>query len=334
MAATELWIYKTAPIDGFFGRVRWSSRLRPAPLLTSDPCRALIDEKISLKLVSCRLSLPVTLCTHMYCEDGDLWQSHAHYNADAQGFRQLQSFGGHVSPDLSGSELASVSIERWYTAPGVRRIEIRQDGLVGTLFLPPGPGPFPAMLDLWGMGGGLVEYRSALMASRGYASFALAYFGHKDLPGPLTRSMLDRHISSHQQFWTYNAEGQVFFREVSLPEKLADLVKLEDISCPILYVLGEDDLNASSEENAVVLEKTLKSCGKGHLFTLLSYPGAGHLIEPPFSPNARISMWTVKPNKLFTIWGGHLAPHAAAQEDAWTKIQQFLDTHLRGDRDH
>lgn len=48
---------------------------------------------------------------------------------------------------------------------------------------PAGPGPFPAMLDMWGMGGGLMEYRAALLASRGYASLALAYIGHKDLPG-------------------------------------------------------------------------------------------------------------------------------------------------------
>lgn len=47
-----------------------------------------------------------------------------------------------------------------------------------------GPGPFPAMLDLWGMGGGLVEYRAALLASRGYASLALAYIGHRELPAP------------------------------------------------------------------------------------------------------------------------------------------------------
>ena len=54
-------------------------------------------------------------------------------------------------------------------------------------WFPEGPGPFPAMLDLWGMGGGLVEYRSALLASRGYASLSLAYFGHKELPGPQNR---------------------------------------------------------------------------------------------------------------------------------------------------
>lgn len=43
------------------------------------------------------------------------------------------------------------------------------------------------MLDLWGMGGGLVEYRAALFASRGYASLSLAYIGHKELPAPHNR---------------------------------------------------------------------------------------------------------------------------------------------------
>lgn len=121
---------------------------------------------------------------------------------------------GHVSPgERQSTELAAVTTERWYMAPGVQRTEIRQDGVVGTLFLPPGehkswsnysqiwsgrtvsseqhplywfpagPGPFPAMLDLYGMGGGLIEYRAALLASRGYASLSLAYLGHKDLPG-------------------------------------------------------------------------------------------------------------------------------------------------------
>lgn len=46
---------------------------------------------------------------------------------------------GHVSPSEGQStELAAVTTERWYMAPGVRRIEIRQKGIVGTLFLPPG----------------------------------------------------------------------------------------------------------------------------------------------------------------------------------------------------
>lgn len=52
---------------------------------------------------------------------------------------------------------------------------------------PPGPGPFPALVDLWGMGGGLNEYRSSLFASNGVASLSLAYFAHKDIPGPLNK---------------------------------------------------------------------------------------------------------------------------------------------------
>lgn len=58
--------------------------------------------------------------------------------------------------------------------------------LCSTTFLP-GPGPFPAVLDLWGLGRGLMEYRAALFASHGLASMTLAYFDHKDLPGPMKR---------------------------------------------------------------------------------------------------------------------------------------------------
>lgn len=44
-----------------------------------------------------------------------------------------------------------------------------------------GPGPFPGLLDMWGGGGGLMEYRSALLASRGYVSLALEYLKPDEL---------------------------------------------------------------------------------------------------------------------------------------------------------
>lgn len=34
--------------------------------------------------------------------------------------------------------LVSVEVERWYIAPGVRRIPVTEHGLTGTLFLPSG----------------------------------------------------------------------------------------------------------------------------------------------------------------------------------------------------
>uniref|UniRef100_A0A3B4FSR7 Acyl-coenzyme A thioesterase 1-like n=1 Tax=Pundamilia nyererei TaxID=303518 RepID=A0A3B4FSR7_9CICH len=77
--------------------------------------------------------------------------------------------------------LASALAERWYMAPGVKRIDINKQGVQGTLFIPPGPGPFPTLLDMWGGGVGLLEYRSALLASRGYVSFSLDYLRSEHL---------------------------------------------------------------------------------------------------------------------------------------------------------
>ncbi|KAM9860076.1 peroxisomal succinyl-coenzyme A thioesterase-like [Aulostomus maculatus] len=308
---------------------------------------------------------------------------------------------GHVSPrERRSTELAAVTTERWYMAPGVKRMEVRQNGVVGTLFLPPGPGRFPAMLDLWGMGGGLVEYRSALFASRGYASLSLAYLGHKDLPGPKDRINVDDeyfktaygllqdhhqicaerigiaglsfgvylalrmttqssvqpsclvcingpvgstirlidkrgrsgNFDSEQKYWGYDSEGNVSFKALSLPQNLPSdsMLKIENIACPLMYIVGEDDLSSASSENANLIRESLSAAAKSHLFTCLSYPGAGHLIEPPYSPNARISLWRAKPPKIMTIWGGHPAPHAAAQEDSWMKILDFVEKNLRG----
>ncbi|XP_073511187.1 acyl-coenzyme A amino acid N-acyltransferase 1-like [Phyllobates terribilis] len=80
------------------------------------------------------------------------------------------------------SPAATKVIERWYAAPGVKRILIREGRVRGALFLPPGEGPFPGVVDMFGAVGGLLEYRSSLLASRGFASLALAYFAYDDLP--------------------------------------------------------------------------------------------------------------------------------------------------------
>jgi dienelactone hydrolase len=70
-------------------------------------------------------------------------------------------------------------------ADGVERIPVREQGLVGTLFVPPGAGPYPVVITLSGSGGGLSEGGAALYASHGYAGFALAYFNYEHLPDDL-----------------------------------------------------------------------------------------------------------------------------------------------------
>uniref|UniRef100_A0A3Q3DKK0 Uncharacterized protein n=1 Tax=Hippocampus comes TaxID=109280 RepID=A0A3Q3DKK0_HIPCM len=258
---------------------------------------------------------------------------------------------GHVTPrERENSELAVATTERWYMAPGVQRIDIRQNGVVGTLFLPPGPGRFPAVLDVWGMGGGLVEYRSSLAASRGFASFSIAYMEHKDLTVQLDIDSSDAYMKKaidilrdHPQicgdrigvislcYGVYLTLRTATLADVNVRCTVMYSCVLKNLSCPLLYVLGEDDQNLSSTENSKLVHiNGLKTAGKSYLYTRLSYPGAGHLIEPPYAPHTRMSYWRVKPEKLPTLWGGNIVSHAAAQEESWREILKFLDKNLRG----
>ena len=81
--------------------------------------------------------------------------------------------------------LAKKIVERLYMSPQCQRIPVREGRLRGTLFVPAGNGPFHAILDLYGGGGGLQEARSALLSSHNYVTFALAYYSFDDLPTQL-----------------------------------------------------------------------------------------------------------------------------------------------------
>uniref|UniRef100_A0A0K8RXN1 Bile acid-CoA:amino acid N-acyltransferase-like n=1 Tax=Crotalus horridus TaxID=35024 RepID=A0A0K8RXN1_CROHD len=99
---------------------------------------------------------------------------------------QISLFNSTVIVPLPTHEpLATSTVERWYTAPGVERIPIKSGWVRGALFLPPGSGPFPGLIDLFGGAGGLIEFRAGLLASKGFAVLALAYFAYDDLPQTL-----------------------------------------------------------------------------------------------------------------------------------------------------
>ncbi len=83
---------------------------------------------------------------------------------------------------IAGQPPLAATLIRHRLGAGVQRIPVRKDGLVGTLFVPESPEPVPGLLVLGGSGGGLNEGWAALLASRGVAAFALAYFAHEDLP--------------------------------------------------------------------------------------------------------------------------------------------------------
>src|SRR5215475_13937845 len=84
-----------------------------------------------------------------------------------------------------------LTLERRGAAIGVTREPIRRDGIVGTLFLPPGQGPHPAVMLVSGGNGGIPEGRAAILASHGYAALALGYFGVEGLPRGLVNIPLE-----------------------------------------------------------------------------------------------------------------------------------------------
>ncbi|XP_029910124.1 peroxisomal succinyl-coenzyme A thioesterase-like [Myripristis murdjan] len=305
---------------------------------------------------------------------------------------RLSVYQGHQSEGFMDlAVLASVMVERWYMAPGVRRVNITEGGVTGALFLPPGPGPFPGLMDLWGSSGGLVEYRSALLASHGFATLALDYLKQADVKNeyfedayrvlqqhpqvcknriglvgislgssvvlkmsvysnviqprclvcvcathvqPVEGTVADcfAHIRNSKTKLPCNAENQLFCRSVLLPiptdtSKKVDVGRLQ---CPLLLVVGEDDQNMPVPESADDMRQMMERAGNSHLLTVLSYPGTGHLIEPPYSPHCRASKFRTPLHKesVMMLWGGEAAPHSHAQEDAWRKMLDFLKENL------
>ncbi len=85
----------------------------------------------------------------------------------------------------------TATLRQRLAAPGVTRREVRERGLVGTLYTPAGPGPHPAVVILNGSGGGANEPRAALYASHGFAAFALAYFKAPGLSDYISNTPLE-----------------------------------------------------------------------------------------------------------------------------------------------
>ena len=91
----------------------------------------------------------------------------------------------------SGDVLATGQLTQRLMSDGVTRREVREDGLVGTLFEPATAGPHPVVMVLNGSGGGINEPRAALYASRGYAALALGYFKAPGLSDYISNTPLE-----------------------------------------------------------------------------------------------------------------------------------------------
>ncbi|KAM4690859.1 acyl-coenzyme A thioesterase 1-like [Rhinophrynus dorsalis] len=293
-----------------------------------------------------------------------------------------------------GPLLATATQERGFLGKGVSRRPVREGRIRGSLFLPQGPGPFPSVIDLYGTGGGLMEHRASLLASRGFLTLALAYFDYDDLTKDIGGLHLDyfgeaveflRHhpqvtnqeigvigiskgadlavsmatflpgikavvsISgcSANSFAPLQCDGftlpglgfsaeKIKFTESGVldfseamddpkdPENEDCLIPVEKSPAAFLILSGSDDMNWPSSVYSEQLVSRLREHGKEAEF--YCYPGAGHLLEPPYFPLCQASNHKLLGMPM--LWGGQPTEHARAQEDAWQKIQRFFTKHL------
>ncbi|XP_075387528.1 acyl-coenzyme A thioesterase 1-like [Tenrec ecaudatus] len=287
--------------------------------------------------------------------------------------------------------------ERHFLRPGVRREPVRAGRVRATLFLPPGSGPYPGIMDICGAGGGLQECRASLLAGKGFAVMALAYFNYDDLP----KNIKSLHLEYFEEAMNYllshpevkgpgigllghskggelcmsmasflkgitaatiingslvNVGGELHYKDETLPpvgvnshrikvvkEGLVDIIDIlnsptegpdqksvipvERAECTFLFLVGLDDHNWKSEFYADEASKRLQAHGKEKP-QIICYPGAGHLIEPPYFPFCPASLHNLVGSPV--IWGGEPRAHAMAQVDAWKQLQTFFHKHLGG----
>jgi dienelactone hydrolase len=202
---------------------------RPRYQIEVSPQATLVDEPVRIRLTGLIPGEAVTI--RAATQDGALkpWASHATFIADAQGCvdassdKPVQGTYDEVDPVglfwsmsavdakrpifftktkatpltitltavIRDSAVASCDLVRKFAAPGVTMTSLQEQGLIGTLCLPAEPGPHPAVIVLNGSDRGMHENAAALLASRGYATLALAYFGLEDLPGELVSIPLE-----------------------------------------------------------------------------------------------------------------------------------------------
>ncbi|WP_211257450.1 acyl-CoA thioester hydrolase/BAAT C-terminal domain-containing protein [Muricoccus aerilatus] len=196
--------------------------------LTVEPTDALLDVPRRIRVEGAPPGAPVHVSIATDWPDGGRWAGGATFLADSEGVvdttrdAPTEGYAG-VSPmglvwsqqkvaaaspaDATGPLAANPVHARltaeageWraeaamtarFAASGVTRRELREDDLVGTLFMPAGEGPHPAVVVLYGSGGGVNEPRAALLASHGFAALALGYFGAPGLPRYISNTPLE-----------------------------------------------------------------------------------------------------------------------------------------------
>ena len=204
---------------------------RPAePTILAEPATALANEPVAIQVVGLEPGQTITVFASLRDDYSIRWGSEATFVADSNGTVDLttqapnsgtynavdpmglfwsmmpQGLAGRVvtfgysenSPvvvtltaESEGETIATAYLRRLRIGENVTMSPVLEDGLVGFFIAPETDKPIPALLVLGGSGGNMDIARAAMLASHGYATLALDYFGNEPLPLSLTEVPLE-----------------------------------------------------------------------------------------------------------------------------------------------
>jgi hypothetical protein len=188
----------------------------------------MVDKSASIRANGLQPNERVTIRAELVDGANRLWTSHADFVADdagsvdaskqapvADSYKRVSAMGVVWSMKPSGKatryqaprnfgvqtidfrlmrknvQLSTAQLEQASLGEGVERLEVRDGGLRGTLFRPPGTQRHPGVLVVGGSEGGLPGRRAVWLASHGFAALALGYFHYEDLPANLAAIPLE-----------------------------------------------------------------------------------------------------------------------------------------------
>ncbi len=200
------------------------------PTILVDPETALADEPVAIQVLGLEPGQTITLRAFMRDDYSRKWESEATFVADSAGVvdvttqvpvsgtyavidpmglfwsmvpkalagRSAAFFRSDMSPivvtltaESDGETIGTSYLRRLPLAEDVEMSAVSEDGLVGFFFVPETAGPLPALLVLGGSDGGMDFSKATMLASHGYATLALDYFGNEPLPLSLTEVPLE-----------------------------------------------------------------------------------------------------------------------------------------------
>lgn len=210
--------------------------LKSTPSIIVTPEQALIDESVEILISNLPANEQIIIEASCKDKDNNAWTSRATFQTDDKGIinvaRQAPIEGSYSGVDPMGlvwsiapadkevlqrtgalntyeielsvfskdKLLAKKIIHRLPVSPDVERKEIREDGIVGTLFYPKNMKNGPGIIVVGGSGGRIPEDFAQLLASHGYAVLALGFFRVEGLPKNLENIPLEYFETAMQWF--------------------------------------------------------------------------------------------------------------------------------------